>query len=637
MSPAPAVWTVSRKTSNRLCHALNGNTSGFESELKDILLQKGVPGPVVNDRVKNAIKTLGAKTLQLEFDKKDSLQGLWNRLKAAATRQNFRWITREELNSARKPKEAFKRQVGGAKSEDPWMAGQDPWSQSHGQSSSKHGNQSYDVLESFVDTDGNEVCRLDTADLKPGAIGYALVDPSEVSSIITVFRAAGQVEPCLALSPSAVPGVQSVRENMLVRNSADDKLLQVRVHMFQLGGETVSLKRDKVIQVPTAETVALVMYAHMSRMNTEHWQSCLKAPRAFLQQVLTKVSVVDSWHRPVNPSVRRLAVCFRVPLDQLSQVLVRSGTNGVSFGFYKSDRDPITQKASEGYDIIPLDPSKSLEQVRSLAARLPGEPNLSFTESKLSLLVRKTQYVACIQSIEPSFLPHGVRQFPVAAVKVLKGFDTVADESTVHQLARSEGWKVHVEATWVYRDAFARKRAFKVAFDEAPLEDHIMTSQGYILLENPTSRVQRKATESQSTMQAPSWRWASEVSTTGTLESTLRAVVDDRLAAYEARSDGRIQDVLVKVDDALVACRQNVENQKAIATTVEAFRSDQGAVNQQVLRQFHEVSLEMRTLQDRQDHAEASFRERLESLRSSQEAGLQELSRMVEEKRPRHS
>ena len=85
-----------------------------------------------------------------------------------------------------------------------------------------------------------------------------------------------------------------------------------------------------------------------------------------------------------------------------------------------------------------------------------------------------------------------------------------------------------------------------------------MTSQGYILLENPTSRVQRKATESQSTMQAPSWRWASEVSTTGTLESTLRAVVDDRLAAYEARSDGRIQDVLVKVDDALVACRQNV-------------------------------------------------------------------------------
>ena len=113
--------------------------------------------------------------------------------------------------------------------------------------------------------------------------------------------------------------------------------------------------------------------------------------------------------------------------------------------------------------------------------------------------------------------------------------------------------------------------------------------------------------------------------------------MDDRLAAYEARSDGRIQDVLVKVDDALVACRQNVENQKLLATTVEAFRTDQGAVNQTVLRQFHEVSLEMRTLQERQDHAEASFRDRLESLRSSQEAGLQELSRMVDDKRPRHN
>ena len=145
---------------------------------------------------------------------------------------------------------------------------------------------------------------------------------------------------------------------------------------------------------------------------------------------------------------------------------------------------------------------------------------MSFTDSKLSLLVRKTQYTACLQSIEPSFLPHGVRQFPVAAIKVLKGFDTVADESTVHQLARSEGWKVHVEASWVYRDAFTRKRAFKVAFAKTPLEDPIMTSQGYILLENPTSRVQRKAAESQSQMQAPAWRWASDVSSTGTLEST---------------------------------------------------------------------------------------------------------------------
>ena len=148
-------------------------------------------------------------------------------------------------------------------------------------------------MESFIDTDGNELCRLDTADLKPGATGYALVDPSEVSSIITVFRAAGQVEPCLALSSSSVPRVPSARENMLVRNAADDKLHQVPVHMFQLGGEMVSLKRDKVIQVPTAETAALVMYANMSRMSTEHWQSCLKSPRAFLQQVLAKVSVVD--------------------------------------------------------------------------------------------------------------------------------------------------------------------------------------------------------------------------------------------------------------------------------------------------------------------------------------------------------
>ena len=96
---------------------------------------------------------------------------------------------------------------------------------------------------------------------------------------------------------------------------------------------------------------------------------------------------------------------------------------------------------------------------------------MSFTDSKLSLMVRKTQYAACLQSIEKSFLVAGVRPFPVACTKILKGFDPVADNSAVHQLAASAGWHVHIESTWTYREGKdARRRAFRVAFREDPKE-----------------------------------------------------------------------------------------------------------------------------------------------------------------------
>ena len=99
--------------------------------------------------------------------------------------------------------------------------------------------------------------------------GFALVAPEEVSSIVTIFKAANQLEPCLALCPAPVPGVPAQCENLLVRSADTQRLRQVPVYLHQLGSEPVSLKRKGAVQVSKTETVALVLHAHKCRMHSD--------------------------------------------------------------------------------------------------------------------------------------------------------------------------------------------------------------------------------------------------------------------------------------------------------------------------------------------------------------------------------
>ena len=176
-------WFKSRKFCNKLCHAANGNIVSTEQVLKDILLQQGVPVDAVQHRVQHAIKVMGLRALQSDIDSVSA-----NRSKVPLPRR------RQEP--------------------DPWGQGNDPWATPKDNSKptapvhdEATTTEMYDVAQSLEDTDGNEIYCLPTADLKPGASGYALVALEEVASIVTIFKAANQLEPCLALCPAPVPGV----------------------------------------------------------------------------------------------------------------------------------------------------------------------------------------------------------------------------------------------------------------------------------------------------------------------------------------------------------------------------------------------------------------------------------------------
>ena len=73
-------------------------------------------------------------------------------------------------------------------------------------------------------------------------------------------------------------------------------------------------------------------------------------------------------------------------------LFAKSGQQGLSLRFYLSEADSLTNVVANDYDRIPLDSSKTFEQVVSLATPLPGEPRAMCTDDKLFIMVLKTSY-----------------------------------------------------------------------------------------------------------------------------------------------------------------------------------------------------------------------------------------------------
>ena len=368
---------------------------------------------------------------------------------------------------------------------DPWSKkGSDPWA-------AAVEPESFEVVERFEDSDGNELFRICTENIKPGTPGYAMLSPTDLLSFAAIFRAAKPVEPFVALCPSPVPGMPAGRcDSLLVKSSVTGRLKQLPVYMFQLGAETAKLRRTEVYTVQEVTTVALALHAFKSRMSQDEWSSLLAAPAKFLKKLVPDVA--DHWFsRAALTKAQKggdtLMVCFRVLKDQLNTALAASGKVGVSISFFRSNQDLATEAEAAQFDRIPLDSHKSFDTFASLASRLPVA---MCSRDKTWLMVRKTSYKECLSALEKSFLPHNVREFPAAATKILKGLPSVANEQTVVDLARSKGWQVSVETTWTYRDSNVRRRAFRVSFDVVPDTASIWTSQGCVILEDVISKRQ---------------------------------------------------------------------------------------------------------------------------------------------------
>ena len=88
-------WSIPSRIRNMMAHMTYGNTT-FEDTLKQLLLQKGVPPRIVDQRVQAAIKAIGATKLKEAVAGKEHDSDLFGRLKSLGDEKKFRWVLREE-------------------------------------------------------------------------------------------------------------------------------------------------------------------------------------------------------------------------------------------------------------------------------------------------------------------------------------------------------------------------------------------------------------------------------------------------------------------------------------------------------------------------------------------------------------
>ena len=114
------VWFVSATQRNRDAHMTYGNTStSVELTLRNLLLQKGVPVRVVEQRIQAAIKSIGMSPLRSAVEGREQDPELFTRLKGLADAKKFRWVTREESQQFQEAKRAARPPLQRARNDAP--------------------------------------------------------------------------------------------------------------------------------------------------------------------------------------------------------------------------------------------------------------------------------------------------------------------------------------------------------------------------------------------------------------------------------------------------------------------------------------------------------------------------------------
>ncbi|CAE7038969.1 unnamed protein product, partial [Symbiodinium sp. CCMP2592] len=441
----------------------------------------GVPEDKVDSRVRQAVDaSLTARAMKEIFDRKAPDNEAFKQLNALATSKNFRFVHTDELSAFRgrrlvfSGRDSLSRPPLARKMADPWANGEDLWSNK---------GSAPPVVETFADGQDNDLRRSE-----PG------------------------------------PGFPWECERLLGRSSVTQRLRQLPVFMHQLGNQKVQLKREKVLQVNTVETVTLVVHRHTGRLAQEARPEILASLVKFLRSFVNPIYLSDVW-------------CGK---KALQAVLALSGSKGVSV-FVRANNDDVTQGAEALYDVIPFDARKALESVASMAARLPASPVVTFTDTQASLLILKEHYVACVKA--PTVHP-----FPTGGVRVLKGFSTVAD---CHQ----SGWTAFVESTWTYKERRdSHKRACRVSFSEPPDAPQVWTSQAVILIELVLPKTSLRSPAGVAT--DPSWQWtgSGSPSVCAVDDSTFKAWLEAKFEEFEVQSEARLHSSLSQLDEAVAVC-----------------------------------------------------------------------------------
>ena len=299
-------------------HRLGGGPSSSEEirvqrELEGILLEKGVPGPRVQERANMAIKKMGIKDLQHALEQKNP----WQWLKAVASRPNisFQWVKHDELQTKIKEKatQKFKIQPSAKRKQN----------STKNQSSNKTltiDPQQLAIIKDTFTSDGGTIGQLAFSEIAPEKTGIAICSVGDAIPYIQAGeviskRALGLLTTtCIPADYHGVLKIEDLRFPVLCQDTNEPCL--VSGSMVTLG--SVAIRRSDKSQnfkFDSVDTQTLKFFVYRDEWPGD-WGEFAERPFRHLQ------------HRIPSLQLCREASCgqqcrkYHLPVDEEAEALI---------------------------------------------------------------------------------------------------------------------------------------------------------------------------------------------------------------------------------------------------------------------------------------------------------------------------
>ena len=429
--------------------------SQVSKALSEELRKHGVPDNASDQRAQQAIKAIGADSIQEALSSKN----VWRSLKALGNNVKFQFLLPAELESiisSNKGLPIGKRiQNGGPKSRPKVFDAVDP--------------SKLALPEGIFQVFGHPVPQISVKQIGPLAFGIVLITLEEampylkagkpVSSeplAIAVFMSSGAaIDTCLPHTKMMLPCVCIANQEPLLTevviqlgsNFIEKQVLSTAIPLEQLDVATVKIMvyRDE-LPLSWDDFVAspikhMVRTFPLLRRCTE--EDCKCDAWHNRDQLPLKDPIMDVWRRQFlrsgfksAPALKAdiFSVCLRIPMVILQALLEQSGASGA----YTEPRTPDGKEVMEEFVVV-WAPKMSASELSHLKQTNPTVIGLARLGDRRGLRVRseKAQMIHEVLRPEAAFLPSGPKtQFAVGP------FPWGSDRNAINKAMKQAGWPV---------------------------------------------------------------------------------------------------------------------------------------------------------------------------------------------------
>jgi hypothetical protein len=449
----------------------------IQEEFKDLLIGKGVPEDVADQRLSALVTKIGGiKKLKLIAGETDK----WKALCAAASTAGFRLVTPVELAASQKDKKA--RLKG-----DPWTDGADPWSNATSTSSSVQCTQMVEkampslVPGMFQDDVGN-VSPIIDGQITFDQSGVSLVSVADASRLLKAVAGGMSAPDPLAivtldpLNAELASGHVAQEIQMFICN-AQKQEARTKGFLYHLSARKVQVKVvAAVVTVPQTKSVELIMVVAKRYSSLEAWAKLMASPPRRMREILgafeLAAEIVDVYSVTRKENVKKqIEMTVRIRADADTKLLNKSGLEDVDGCRPAFRRCLRSGTENDGDAIIWLkrmeDPEQELATIKQWASLVPHR-GVAVRDRGLGLRIESSAFEKIFSQLPKEEILQS-HDFHTKETYEVCGIHFDIHPMALQSAMQNDGWKVVVQ-TWSRR-ANGDTKTYTVLAAHAPPVD----------------------------------------------------------------------------------------------------------------------------------------------------------------------